>query len=169
MKYSLIEKYNIDNGPGTRVVLWTQGCEHHCPGCHNPHTWKLNAGKDFTVIERDLIIDYLDEYFPKDFSILGGEPLHPQNRDGVIELCKYIKEKRPEINIWLWSGYELDEICDDKRIFKYIETFVLGRFKIDLKGNFKYYGSSNQMLYHTSLQALEKVKEGVLLNKLNFG
>jgi len=169
MKYSLIEKYNIDNGPGTRVVLWTQGCEHHCPGCHNPHTWKLNAGKDFTVIERDLIIDYLDEYFPKDFSILGGEPLHPQNRDGVIELCKYIKEKRPEINIWLWSGYELDEICDDKRIFKYIDTFVLGRFKIDLKGNFKYYGSSNQMLYHTSLQALEKVKEGVLLNKLNFG
>ena len=167
MKYSVIEKFNIDNGPGTRVVLWTQGCAHHCPGCHNPHTWKLNSGKDFTENERNLIMDYLDEYFPKDFSILGGEPLHPQNRDGVIELCNYIKENRPETNIWLWSGYELDEIIDDKRIFESIDTLVLGRFKIDLKGKFKFFGSSNQELYHTSLQAFDKVGEGILLNKNN--
>lgn len=164
MKYSVIEEYNIENGPGTRVVLWTQGCHHRCLGCHNPHTWKLNFGKDFTEKERDLIMTYLDKHFPKDFSVLGGEPLHPQNRDGVIELCKYIKEKRPTTNIWLWTGYELDEIIDDKRIFKYIDTIVTGRFEMSLKGKFKYFGSSNQKLYHTSPAALEKAKEGTLLD-----
>ena len=163
MRYSVIESYNIENGPGTRVVVWTQGCEHRCLGCHNPHTWKLNYGKEFTEKEEELVLQYLDEHFPKDLSILGGEPLHPQNRDGVIKLCKFIKTKRPHTNIWIWTGYNFDEIKDDKRIFEYVDTLVTGRFCLNLKVKHKYFGSSNQQIYHTSKAAFDKCGEGKII------
>ena len=144
MRYALIENYNIDNGIGARTVLWTQGCPHKCKGCHNAHTWNETGGKEFTDKERDLILYYLDEYFPKDFSVLGGEPLAPYNIDGVTELLRYIKEVRPQTNIWLWTGYLFEEM-KDKEVMKYLDVLIDGNFIEELKvDGLKFKGSTNQ-------------------------
>lgn len=166
MRYARIDNFDISNGEGVRVVLWTQGCPHRCKGCHNPQTWKETAGKPFTDKERDLIVYYLDEYFPKDFSVLGGEPLAPYNRDGVAELLKHIKTVRPQTNIWLWTGYLWEDVKDLEAV-KYIDILIDGRFEIGLsnkmKANLKLRGSSNQRVI--DVQKSLKTDEPVLVKK----
>jgi len=144
MRFAHIDRYNIENGPGTRVVLWTQGCPHHCPGCHNPHTWAERAGKEFTEKDMDTIFTYLTEFFKKDFSILGGEPLAPYNRDGVADVCRRVKKAYPDTNIWLWTGYDWEEIKSLPAL-KYVDVVVDGKFIESLKEEgLKWKGSSNQ-------------------------
>ena len=144
MRYSHIDNLDILNGPGTRVVLWTQGCPHHCPGCHNPHTWSEKRGKEFEEADMQKILDYLVQYFKKDFSVLGGEPLASYNRDGVTDVCKRVKETLPDTNIWLWTGYEWDEI-KGLPVMQYLDVVVDGKFIEELKDKtLKHRGSSNQ-------------------------
>lgn len=144
MRYSHIDTYDFDNGPGVRVVLWTQGCPHRCLGCHNPHTWKEEAGRLFSEQERTFIWEKLNEYVEKDFSVLGGEPLAPYNREGVCSLLKWLKEKRPGLDVWVWTGYRYEEI-QGLEVMQYIDVLVDGPFsmaEVDL--SFRWKGSSNQ-------------------------
>ena len=160
MKYSVIEPFNIDNGEGARVVLWEQFCPHRCPSCHNPHTWG-DGGKEFGEEERDLIMYYLDEYFPKDLSILGGEPLCEPNVEGTYELLKYVKEHRPQTDIWMWTGYTWDELNEQqKKCLPYIDTLIDGRFEIDKKvEGLKWKGSENQNI----IDVQESLKQGKMI------
>lgn len=160
MRYAHIDNYNIENGPGTRVVLWTQGCPHHCPGCHNPHTWSDKAGKEFGEEEMQKILAYLVQYFKKDFSVLGGEPLAPYNRDGVKDVCKRVKEALPETNIWLWTGYEWDEV-KHLSVMDYVDVVVDGKFIEELKDkDLQYRGSSNQRV----IDVKASLREGKLIS-----
>lgn len=144
MRYSLIEEYSIDNGPGVRVVLWTQGCPHRCVGCHNPHTWKEGAGEKFTEKEARHILDALDEYMPKDLSVLGGEPLAPYNRDALAEFLGYIKKSRPQTEIWLWTGYLWEDV-EKENAMEFIDVLIDGPFKIqEWEDNLFWKGSKNQ-------------------------
>lgn len=144
MRYSLIEDYSIDNGPGVRVVLWTQGCPHMCKGCHNPHTWKEDAGRPFTDNDRDYVMEKLDEYLEKDFSVLGGEPLAPYNRDGVNALLGYIKKYRPQTNVWLWTGYLWEEV-EHLEVMEHVDVVVDGPFKMqEWEDSLFWKGSRNQ-------------------------
>lgn len=144
MRYSVIEDYSIDNGPGVRVVVWTQGCPHMCKGCHNPHTWKESGGEPFTEKERDYVMEKLDEYLPKDLSILGGEPLAPYNREGVAELLGYIKKHRPQTEVWLWTGYLWEDIHELDAI-KHVDVVVDGPFKMqEWEDSLFWKGSRNQ-------------------------
>lgn len=162
MRYSHIDSFDILNGTGIRVVLWTQGCPHRCKGCHNPRTWSEKAGKEFTESDMQIILDYLTQDIKKDFSVLGGEPLAPYNRDGVYEVCKKVKETLPETNIWLWTGYEWEEI-KDLPVMQYIDVLIDGKFIEELKDkNLKYCGSSNQRVI--DVQASLKEDEVILFN-----
>lgn len=144
MRYSIIEDYSIDNGPGVRVVLWTQGCPHMCKGCHNPHTWKEGGGERFTDKERDYVMEKLDEYLEKDFSVLGGEPLAPYNREGVTALLGYIKKYRPQTNVWLWTGYLWEEI-EHLEVMEHVDVLVDGPFKMqEWEDSLFWKGSRNQ-------------------------
>lgn len=147
MRYSEIKDNDIVNGKGIMMSLWTQGCPHHCKGCFNPETWGFDGGMEFTEEQEIYILDNINAFnVSRDLSILGGEPLCPQNVDGVISLCKKFKEKYPDKKIYIWTGYTLEKFNEtQKEVLKYIDVLVDGQFKIDLKNlSLKLRGSSNQ-------------------------
>lgn len=144
MRYHNITKDDMLNGDGLRVVLWVAGCTHHCKECQNPITWDINGGLEFDDAAKKEIFDELDKSYVSGITFSGGDPLHPANRDAVLALAKEIKQKYPKKTIWLYSGFEWEEI-NDLPIVPYLDVMVDGRFKIELLDPQLYWkGSSNQ-------------------------
>lgn len=144
MRYHNITKDDMLNGDGLRVVLWVAGCNHHCKDCQNPITWDVNGGLEFGDSEKKEIFDELDKSYVSGITFSGGDPLHPANRDCVLKLAKEIRKKYPKKTIWLYSGYEWEEV-KDWDIVNYLDVMVDGKFKIELLDPQLYWkGSSNQ-------------------------
>lgn len=148
MKYAKIRKMDISNGEGVRVSLFVQGCSFHCKNCFNQETWDFNDGKEFTTAEIQKIIELADKDYIAGLSILGGEPLHNNNVDEVFHIVATFKEKFPNKDIWLWTGFKFeDAIKDSKRkfILRNIDVLIDGQFEEDKKDlTLKWRGSSNQ-------------------------
>lgn len=159
MRYAKIRKMDISNGEGVRVSLFVQGCSFHCKNCFNPETWDFNGGKDFTTVEVDKIIKLCNKDYIAGLSILGGEPLHPNNIESVSMLCEYFKFKYPNKTIWLWSGFKYEDILtreNNYNIFNYIDVLVDGQFEKDKKDlTLKWRGSSNQRVIDCKKSLLE--------------
>ncbi len=144
MNYNKIRKMDISNGPGVRVSIFVQGCTFNCKNCFNPETHDFNGGKEFTTEEVEKLIDLCSKDYIRGLSILGGEPLHPRNRESVTMLAEYFKYKLPEKDLWLWSGFQYEDL-KDLEIMKYLDVLVDGRFQEENKDiRLKYCGSSNQ-------------------------
>ena len=144
MNYNKIRKMDISNGPGVRVSIFMQGCEFHCKNCFNPETWDFKKGKEFTNKTIDRVLELAEKDYIKGLSILGGEPMHPKNEENTTKLAKAFKEKYPNKNIWMWSGFLFENI-KDKEVFKYVDVLVDGQYKDELHDfRLKYRGSSNQ-------------------------
>lgn len=145
MRYNIVRKMDISNGPGVRVSVFMQGCEFHCKNCFNPETWDFNGGKEFNTGTIDEVLKLCSENYIKGLSILGGEPMHPKNIEATTELAKAFKEKYPEKNIWVWSGFLFDRDLKDKEVLNYIDVLVDGRYSDELHNpTLKWRGSSNQ-------------------------
>ena len=144
MRYNLIRKMDISNGPGVRVSIFMQGCSFHCKNCFNPETWDFEGGQEFTEDTINKVLELSDKKEVKGLSILGGEPMHPTNIEGTTKLAKAFKEKYPEKNIWAWSGFKYEDIKNND-IFNYIDVLVDGQYKDELHDpTLKWRGSSNQ-------------------------
>lgn len=136
---------DIADGPGVRVSIFTQGCAFHCKNCFNPETHDFNAGKEFTDNTLKKILELCDNDYIKGLSILGGEPMHPQNIEGTTKLAKAFKEKYPEKDVWAWSGFKFDDYLKDKEVMKYVDVLVDGQYVEELhKPNLDWRGSENQ-------------------------
>ena len=154
MKYASIIKCDTANGTGFRVSLFVSGCGRKCPNCFNPEAQDPEFGKTFDEKAKKKIFTELEKPYCKGLSLLGGDPMSKlsDNRKVVIEFCKEVKEKYPNKDIWMWSGYTMEELMsmpDTKDIFKYIDVLVDGPFvqeKKDLSIPFR--GSSNQRILH---------------------
>ena len=145
MRYNLIRKMDISNGPGVRVSIFMQGCGFHCKNCFNPDTWNFEGGNEFNQETIDEVLNLCGESHIKGLSILGGEPMHPNNIEGTTMLAKAFKEKYPNKSIWAWSGFKFDEDLKDKEVMKYIDVLVDGQYKDELHDfTLKWRGSSNQ-------------------------
>ena len=145
MKYNIVRKMDISNGPGVRVSVFMQGCEFHCKNCFNPETWSFENGKEFTQGTIDEVLDLCDHDYIKGLSILGGEPMHPKNIEGTTKLAKAFKEKYPNKNLWMWSGFKFDENLKDKEAMKYVDVLVDGRYVDEMHNpKLKWRGSTNQ-------------------------
>lgn len=145
MRYNLIRKMDIADGPGVRVSIFMQGCAFHCKNCFNTETWDFNGGKEFTNDTINEVLDLCNQGHIKGLSILGGEPLHPNNIEGTTKLAKAFKEKYPEKNLWVWSGFKFDEDLQGKEVLNYIDVLVDGQYKDELHDfTLKWRGSSNQ-------------------------
>ena len=145
MRYNKIRKMDIANGPGVRVSVFLQGCEFHCPECFNKETWDFNGGEEFTDETIDNILNLCSKSHIQGLSILGGEPMHPKNIEGTEKLAKAFKERFPEKDIWIWSGFKYEDYLSKQDALKYIDVIVDGQFVNELhnpKLSFK--GSSNQ-------------------------
>lgn len=145
MRYNKIRKMDISNGPGVRVSIFMQGCTFNCKQCFNPETHDFNGGKEFTDETIDRIVELCSNENVKGLSVLGGEPLHPNNLEGTTRLVKTFKEKLPDKNIWVWSGFSFDKDLKDKEVLNYIDVLVDGQY-VDEERNpkLKWKGSSNQ-------------------------
>ena len=145
MRYNKIRKMDIADGPGVRVSIFFQGCSFHCKNCFNSETWDFLGGKEFTDREIDEIIELSKPEHIAGLSILGGEPMHPNNIEGTTRLAKRFKEVYPNKTIWTWSGFLFDEYLMDKEVSKYLDVVVDGQYVDDLRNpNLKWKGSSNQ-------------------------
>lgn len=165
MRYAKIRKMDISNGKGIGVSLFVQGCEFHCQGCFNSETWNFDGGKEFTEETIDKIIELCKPEYIKRLSILGGEPFHPNNIGTVAEVCGEFKRHYPDKEIWIWTGYRIEQLC--KRMSDFysgnnitldnaIKTMFVGgvadyivdgRFEQDKKDlSLSYRGSSNQRI-----------------------
>ena len=146
MNYIKIESSSLSNGTGWRVVLWCAGCENHCEGCHNQETWDPRAGKQFTPAELDLVCKLLEPSYIQGLTLTGGDPLFPGNRLAVTAVAKAVKERLPEKDIWLYTGYRYEDI-KDLDVMKYVDICVDGRYVADLRDvSLAFRGSSNQRI-----------------------
>lgn len=106
MRYAGIIKNDVAAGEGVCVTFFTQGCAFHCPGCHNPETWDFDGGYEFTQKTMDTIIENLKANgVQRNFCIMGGEPLHPNNLFLTDLVITEVKKHYPDIKIYIWTGY----------------------------------------------------------------
>jgi len=155
---------DIANGPGVRVSVFMQGCSFHCKNCFNPETWDFEKGNELSDEVIEHIIDLCGKSHISGLSILGGEPLHPKNIEGTTKLAKVFKEKYPEKNLWIWSGFLFDRDLKDKEVLKYVDVLVDGQYADELHDpTLKWRGSSNQRV----IDVQKSLKQGkiVLLEK----
>jgi len=116
MRYAQIRSMDISNGEGVGVSLFIQGCPFHCKNCFNSETWDFNGGKEWTEKTKNKFMELIDRPYIKRVSFLGGECLADQNLDEVLKLVKQIRISFPEKTIWLYTGFEWDQIMDIKVI-----------------------------------------------------
>lgn len=108
MNYHNINHCDMLNGNGIRVSLWVSGCSVHCKGCQNQQTWDLNSGILFDESAKQELFEALSKPYIQGITFSGGHPLEPENAKDVYNLISEIKEKFPDKDVWLYTGYTLD-------------------------------------------------------------
>lgn len=155
MYYSVIKNCDIANGPGVRVVLFVSGCRHHCKGCFQPETWNFAYGQPFTQQTIDEIITLMRPGYIGGLTLLGGEPMEPENQAALLDLATQVKAAYPAKSIWCFSGYLYEELTAGKigdgatvrSLLRQCDVLVDGEF-IEEKKNLRlrFRGSENQRL-----------------------
>ena len=146
MNYHNITKDDMLNGEGLRVVLWVAGCNHYCKGCQNPETWDVDGGIPFDDKAEEELFEDLKQPYISGITFSGGDPLHPFNRSEVFRLIERCKSECPDKNIWLYTGYEWEEICHIKGV-ENIDIIAVGEYIEALNdNNIHWVGSSNQRI-----------------------
>ena len=112
MRYSSMRNLDISNGEGVGISLFVQGCPFHCKNCFNSDTWDFNGGKEWTEKTKNKFMELIDRPYIKRVSFLGGECLADQNLDEVLKLVKEIRISFPEKTIWLYTGFEWNQIMN---------------------------------------------------------
>ena len=166
---------DVANGEGMRVSVFVSGCRNHCKGCFQPQTWDFNYGREYTPEIEQFIIDELSKSYYDGITILGGDPMEPENQEPVLRLLRRIKKELSDKNVWVYTGYVYDRdlVPGGKRfvdgvtreLLESIDILIDGRFVEELKNlmlNFR--GSGNQRIIKMT-ETLETGK--VVLSELN--
>ena len=139
------------NGDGIRVSLWVSGCEHNCEQCQNPQTWDINSGILFDEESEKELFEALNKDWVSGITFTGGDPLHENNLEDVLNLVNKIRLLLPDKTIWIYSGYTWDDImwmtdrCQRQNIIKLCDVFIDGEYIDNLRDvTLKWRGSSNQ-------------------------
>lgn len=156
MNYAVIKPIDVANGPGVRVSLFVSGCTHYCKECFNSEAWDFQYGQEYRPETTEKIMKDLDHTYIAGLSLLGGEPMHPENQKGILPLVEAVKKRYPEKTIWCYTGYDFEKdilgdmavrLEETMRILTCVDVLVDGKFefeKKDLKLRFR--GSSNQRI-----------------------
>ena len=154
MNFSEIKYFDIANGEGVRTTLFVSGCRHACPGCFNPEQQDFTAGEPFTEQVQQRIIDSMAPAYVAGLTLLGGEPMEPENQRALAPFIARVRKACPGKTIWCYTGDLLEdlrnpesprhtEVTDD--LLASIDVLVDGPFveaKHDITLRFR--GSSNQ-------------------------
>ena len=138
---------DVNNGLGCRITVWVSGCVHHCKGCHNPETWDFKYGREFTDDDKKKIFEILEKPYIKGITFSGGDPLCSYT--DVLSLVKEIKEKYPDKDIWVYTGFSFEYVREHmSEILDYVDYMVDGKFKIEERDvSLAFRGSKNQRIW----------------------
>ena len=137
---------SIVDGPGLRLTVFTQGCPHRCPGCHNPQTHDFSGGNEgdtadiIAKIKRNPLLDGV--------TLSGGEPFCQPEACAEIALAA----RDAGLNVWSYSGYTFEELCEQgteaqRALLMELDVLVDGRFELAKRSlECRFRGSSNQRL-----------------------
>lgn len=151
MNYSKIKWVDVANGVGVRISLFVSGCRHGCPGCFNPEAWSFQAGEDFSSEVEESVVKALGASYIHGLSLLGGEPLEPENQEAVLALVKKVKETYPTKDIWCYTGFVYEDLVAGQvgewmeQLLPYLDILVDGRFEESQHNlSLRFRGSENQ-------------------------
>lgn len=156
MHYSTIKDCDIANGIGVRITLFVSGCTNHCKNCFQPQTWDFDFGEPFTEETEEKLLEMLKPDYINGLTLLGGEPMEPQNQRALVPFLKRVREAYPNKNIWCFTGFTYEilktdgshprcEVTDE--MLSLIDVLVDGRYVDELKDlTLQFRGSSNQRL-----------------------
>ncbi len=168
MNYATVKWCDIANGEGVRVSLFVSGCTHRCKNCFNEVAWDFSYGTPFDEDIQQRIFRELGEDYVAGLSLLGGEPLEPQNQEALYPFVQKVKTLYPSKNIWCYTGFILDEkkgvlkekhknTSVTKSLLALFDVLVDGPFVEDLKDiRLKFRGSSNQRVIDVQKTLVEK-------------
>ena len=139
---------SIVDGEGLRAVIWTQGCSHNCPSCHNPSTHSFTGGfkKDVEQLKREIeLLPLIDGV-----TFSGGDPMF--QAQSCAEIAKHVKSLG--LNVWTYTGFTFEELLEmsksNKSIMEFLENtdiLIDGKFEIENKSlTLTYRGSKNQRI-----------------------
>ncbi len=140
---------SIVDGPGFRFTVWTQGCLHHCPGCHNPQTWDMQGGfeADTDEVFRQIIQDPLLD----GVTLSGGDPFYQAK--AMAELAGKVRSfKGFPLNIIAYTGFEYEQLISNAtpengylELLRVCDYLVDGPFIMEQRSlELKFRGSRNQ-------------------------
>lgn len=145
LKINAIQDASLVDGPGIRMVIFTVGCIHACPGCHNFTLQNFNTTLSFFISKEDLVERIRENLeFIDGLTLSGGDPLFQSSE--LKEYLKYIRsqEDLKKLDILMYTGYLLEDI--PKGITQYIDTIIDGKYDKDLP-KVRFAGSSNQRMW----------------------
>ena len=156
MNYATIKTCDIANGAGVRTSLFVSGCRRHCPECFNAVAWDFAYGQPFDKQARNTVLASLKPDYIAGLSLLGGEPLEPENQRALLPFLHDVKVLYPHKTIWCYTGnvYETEVLSDGPgrcevtdELLGYIDVLVDGAFLIEQKDiTLRFKGSANQRL-----------------------
>ena len=156
MYYAAIKKNDIANGEGIRTTLFVSGCRNRCKNCFQPQTWAFDYGSPFTDEVAEEIFSTFKNSVVKGITLLGGEPMEPENQRGLLPFLKEFKSRFPEKTVWLYTGNLYEELTGEipnhpKRlditdeILSLVDILVDGRYIEEQKSlGLRFRGSANQ-------------------------
>ena len=153
MQYSGILYNDMAAAPGVSVTFFSQGCPHHCKGCHNPETWDFKGGKEFTPDILNKIVEGLTaQGIQRNFCLMGGEPLCPENIFLSYLIVSTVKEKVPGAKIYVWTGYTYEDLVAQNNkhtmmLLKIADVLIDGPYMEEYRNvTLEMRGSSNQRI-----------------------
>lgn len=158
MNYAAIKKFDIANGEGIRTTLFVSGCRNRCKNCFQPETWSFDYGEPFTDLVAEEIFKTMENSSVKGLTLLGGEPMEPENQEGLLPFIREFKSRYPEKNIWLYTGNLYEELTGamgehykclpiTAELLSYVDILVDGRFIEEKKRlGLRFRGSENQRI-----------------------
>ena len=156
MNYANIKYFDIADGEGVRTSLFVSGCRHHCPECFNSEAWPFDAGEPFTPEVEDEIIESLRPGYIDGLTLLGGEPMEPENQRGLVDFVERVRREFPDKSIWCYTGDVYEDLLREDyprrteatdRLLACCDVLVDGPFVQDLYDiTLRFRGSSNQRL-----------------------
>ena len=174
LNYSAIKYCDIANGEGVRTSLFVSGCRRRCPFCFNEEAQNFAAGSPFDEAAQEAILKSLEPVYIDGLSLLGGEPMEPENQRGLVDFVERVKERFPDKNIWCYTGDVLDELLAGgrhhtevtDRLLACIDILVDGPFVQDKKDiTLRFRGSSNQRIIDMNATRAAAEDAGVSLSE----
>ena len=158
MHYGEIKLFDIANGEGVRTTLFVSGCRNRCEGCFQPQTWDFDYGKPFGDEAKEKIFNSFERGVVRGLTVLGGEPMEPENQVALLPFLREMKAKFPDKTVWLYTGNLYEELTGEvaghpkcipetRELLSLVDILVDGRYVAAERSiGLRFRGSRNQRI-----------------------